>query len=94
MSEASGLSEQAVSDLEVLRALAAHAGGGPVFDAELAGRVALPQHQVTVRLLSLVSLGYVEQLRERSAEGGYTITDQGRRAVTAATGAGDDRSPP
>jgi DNA-binding IclR family transcriptional regulator len=81
MSEPADLGTRVVRDADVLRAIADRAAVGPVFDAELAQRLGLPETAVPVRLRSLVSLGYVEQLLDGTKDGGYTLTDRGRRCL-------------
>lgn len=83
MSERAEFGAWRVTDGDVLRALADPTLPGPVFDTELARRLHLPEGDVTVRLLSLVSLGYVEQLRAGGKDGGYTLTERGRLASLA-----------
>jgi hypothetical protein len=67
---------------------------GPVFDAELAQRLGLPEKTIPVRLLSLVSLGYVEQLLVGTKDGGYTLTDRSRRTLAEAADIGAGSSHP
>jgi DNA-binding IclR family transcriptional regulator len=71
------LRHRIVRDREVVAALASRAGAGPVFAADLAAAVGLPENEMAVRLASLVSLGLVEQLMT-GKDGGYTLTDLGR----------------
>jgi Mn-dependent DtxR family transcriptional regulator len=66
-----------VRDRDVLAALASRQGAAPVFDADLAAALSMPEQLVAVRLASLVSLGLVDRLMT-GKDGGYTLTDLGR----------------
>src|SRR4051812_33311443 len=59
-----------LTDQEVLSAVA-NANAGPVFAKELGERLGLAEDRVELRLASLVSLGYLEQLLT-GKDGGYT----------------------
>jgi hypothetical protein len=81
------LRTRVLADRDVLAALADGSGGAPAFAAEVARRLGIPEDQVPLRLASLVTLGYVEQLMA-GKDGGYTLTARGLAAADGPPAAG------